>query len=72
MERRKKLKFGINFDAINAKTVISAFDNDCKVSNNYKGISKSEITFTEHADGAEWAPHVPPAAAAANALLPGT
>lgn len=28
--------------------------------------------ITEHADGAEWAPQVPPAAAAANALLPGT
>lgn len=28
--------------------------------------------ITEHADGAEWAPHVVPAVAAANALLPGT
>lgn len=27
---------------------------------------------TEHADGAEWAPQVPPAVAAAKALLPGT
>lgn len=31
-----------------------------------------EAIITEHADGAEWAPQVPPAAAAANALLPGT
>lgn len=28
--------------------------------------------FTEHAEGAECAPQVPPAVAAANALLPGT
>lgn len=35
-------------------------------------IFNEEAIITEHADGAEWAPQVPPAAAAANALLPGT
>lgn len=48
------------------------FNVDCRIDWVSTNRKENEITFTEHADGAEWAPHVPPAAAAANALLPGT